>query len=142
MLSEVPHDLSEFLVPLVDYFDGPVFEDKSELSSVTLVPISYLLPESPKGNTIKLCKDIGQWVENAEQSLTESEARIALYSDAIWGMGIGRGFLQGPMGGSKMWVFVEPDSPSASLWSRVWLNVLSRERWIANYENVPLDLSP
>ena len=132
LCSQPPPDLRARLQQFEEYFSGRVFEDSSPFKDVPTVEISLLQPESPKGNTINLSKDIGQWWENRETLLTEAEARIALYSDSIWGMGIGAGYLQGPLGGSRMWTFVEPER-KCNLWERVCLNVLPRNKWIVEY---------
>ena len=133
--------IASWLKPLEPIFSGSAFEDFEELADSKEVPIAFLFPECPKENTVKLCRDIAQWHENVEKGLPEAEAKIALLADNMWGMGIGTGFKQGPRGGSRMTVFVEPNDAAALIWHRVWLNILSHERWLSIFKEAPWDES-
>ena len=122
------------------YFEERVFEDYQDFDDDREWPISYLFPESAKDNTLEKTADISQWQECAERRFSEAEARIALYSDAQWGVRMGRGHRQGPRGGSRMTTLIEPESGGA-VWQQIWLNVLPRERWIARFGDSEWDPS-
>jgi CRISPR system Cascade subunit CasA len=97
------------------------------------VPVTALLADSPGENTLRKAADIAKWQVDLPDSLSLAEATIALVADNLWGTRIGAGFYQGARGEQALMTLVEPCDPTASLWKRVWLNVLPRERWIAYY---------
>ena len=123
-----PPDVTKWFLPFIENFGELTFEDHDGFDG-NEAPIAALLPESPGENATKnKCSDIPQWKEDTEKSLSLAEARIALYSDAIWGMRWGRGHRQGPRGESRMTTLVEP-ADGGTLWQQIWLNVLSYKRW-------------
>lgn len=136
LCSSPPDDLSAWLRPLVTDFDGSVFEMPVEVGD--RVPVSGLLPDAPGESTVNdKCSDILAWHHEVQTTFTEPEARIALYSDALWGVRWGRGHRQGVRGESRMLTLVEPEQ--ASLWQRVWLNVLPHQRWITRFGDTAWD---
>jgi hypothetical protein len=100
-----------------------------------LVPIGRLMPESPGDNAIKKCSDIAHWQQDVRTELTLPEATIALISDNLWGTRIGTGFYQGARGEQSLTTLVEPAAREASIWERVWLNVLPADEWKKHNDN-------
>jgi CRISPR type I-E-associated protein CasA/Cse1 len=98
------------------------------------VEVSRLLPETPGDNTMKKSSDIARWSQDVPEKLTLAQATIALISDNLWGTRIGTGFYQGARGEQPLMTLVEPQKRIASLWERVWLNVLPADEWISNQD--------
>jgi CRISPR system Cascade subunit CasA len=87
------------------------------------------LPDSPGKNTLQKASDIAVWKEDVRTFFAPAEAFIALVSDNTWGTRIGRRHYQGARGEGALTTMLEPVTLDASLWKRVWLNVLPADRW-------------
>ena len=117
-------------VELGSWFDRPLGEHPWECATAQgLVPASRLLPDVPGDNAIKKCSDVARWQQDVPAHFTLLEATIALLSDNLWGTRIGTGFYQGARGEQSLMTLVEPATRRASLWERVWLNVLPADEW-------------
>ena len=92
-------------------------------------PVSKLLPESPGENAEKKCSDISVWQESAIKSLTPNEAFIGLIATQFWGLPGGQGHKGGCRGQNPLTIMVEPNTMDATLWDRVWLNILPQDKW-------------
>ena len=125
--DQPPADLADWLT--FDLGDRPwECAEPSTLEAET-VPVAALLADSPGENTVKQAKDISRWKEEIPKRLSGREAAIALMSDNLWGTRIGSGHMQGARGEQALTTLLEPASPGASLWLRVWLNVLPADEW-------------
>jgi CRISPR system Cascade subunit CasA len=122
-----PMELADWLT--FDLGDRPWECVERSTREAETVPVAALLADSPGENTIKQAKDISRWKEEVPKALSASEAAIALMSDNLWGTRIGSGHRQGARGEQSLTTLLEPTSPDATLWQRVWLNVLPADEW-------------
>ena len=93
------------------------------------IPVAAILPETPGENALKKSSDIMRWQQQAPDSLSVQEAQIAIISYQFWGIPGGQGHREGCRGRRPMTTMVEPASPEATLWERVWLNVFPKDAW-------------
>nr|WP_235263706.1 type I-E CRISPR-associated protein Cse1/CasA [Nitrincola sp. A-D6] len=112
---------------LTDAPDAPLFmQDFDLLAEVEASPLSGLLIEAPGGNTLKHNTD-----HFIKRGLCDRAslpmAAIALFTLQINAPAGGQGHRTGLRGGGPLTTLVLPDDASASLWQKLWLNVLSRE---------------
>ena len=131
LLESPPANLDEWLD--FDLGDHPWECQNAE----GIVPVAALIPESPGEHTIKKASDIGCWQQEVPTALTLAQATIALISDNLWGTRIGAGHRQGCRGEQPLTTLLEPVTPDASMWTRVWLNVLPADRWQERYGDGP-----
>jgi len=117
------------------WFDWAIGEHPWECMTASgRVPVARMLPESPGDNALKKSSDIARWHQDVPAALSVPEATIALVSDNLWGTRIGTGFYQGARGEQALTTLVEPVMPSATLWERLWLNVLPADEWRMHQE--------
>ena len=93
------------------------------------VHVSRLLPETPGDHTLKKTSDIAKWQSDIVEHLTLSQATIALISDNLWGTRCGSGYRAGARGEQAVMTVLEPAKLEATMWERVWLNVLPADEW-------------
>ncbi|MFN3881650.1 MAG: type I-E CRISPR-associated protein Cse1/CasA [Nitrincola lacisaponensis] len=110
-----------------DASDSPLFmQDFDLLAEVEASPFSGLLIEAPGGNTLKHNTD-----HFIKRGLCDTAslpmAAIALFTLQINAPSGGQGHRTGLRGGGPLTTLVLPNEASASLWQKLWLNVLSRE---------------
>lgn len=124
LLEKAPDDLQEKL---------NIFGDGTNAwqcpTAQKIVPISALIPEAPQENTLKKSADITYWKESVPQDMSVHEAQIAIMSSQLWGLPGGAGHRSGCRGQYPLTVMVEPDEIGASLWKRIFLNVLPADEW-------------
>jgi CRISPR type I-E-associated protein CasA/Cse1 len=128
LLKEVPSDLENWLS--LDIGSSP-WECKT--AGGEPVAVGSLLPETPGAHTLDQSKDIARWREDVVQALSYEEATIAVISDNLWGTRVGAGYRQGARGEQFVMTLVEPTRIGASMWERVWLNVLPADAWRSRY---------
>ncbi len=110
--------------------DGPLFmQDFDSLNDVKAPnAIEGLLMEAPGGNALKLNTD--HFVKrNSVGSLSESLAALALFTQQLNASSGGVGYRVGIRGGGPLTNLVLPADPNATLWQKIWLNVLSVQAW-------------
>jgi len=109
--------------------DGPIFmQDLELLDSLKYKSISALLIESPGENTQKENKD--HFVKRGNCSLMSLEmAVISLFTLQTYAPEGGQGHLTGLRGGGPLTTLILPQKVNASLWQRLWLNVIDRDFW-------------
>jgi CRISPR system Cascade subunit CasA len=113
--------------------NGPRFmQDRGDDFKGSEVSVATLLPECPGDNAIRKRSDIVRWHQEAPRSVSLPIAAAMLLADGLYGTRIGRGFRQGMRGENALLTLVEPDE-RGNLWARVWMNVLSYDRWTALY---------
>jgi len=119
-----PEDLS-------DWLDQPIGERPWEsLTANGEMHVGRLLFGSPGENAVDVkASDIAVWAQNVPTQLTRGQATIAVVADNLMGTRIGRGHLAGVRGEQPLTTLVEPVQEGASLWERVWLNVLPADAW-------------
>jgi CRISPR system Cascade subunit CasA len=103
-------------------------QDYDSLEQSDVGPISGLLIEAPGGNALKLNTDhfIKRGLVN---QVSLSMAAIALFTLQINAPAGGQGHRTGIRGGGPLTSLVLPHSATSSLWQKIWLNVLSREKF-------------
>lgn len=103
-------------------------QDYDPLEQAEAGPISGLLIEAPGANALKLNTDhfIKRGLCN---QISLPMAAIALFTLQINAPSGGQGHRTGLRGGGPLTTLVLPHSANASLWQKLWLNVLSREKF-------------
>ncbi|RVU35685.1 type I-E CRISPR-associated protein Cse1/CasA [Rheinheimera riviphila] len=112
---------------MADSANTPRFmQDFDALEQAEAGPVSGLLIEAPGGNTLKLNTD--HFVKRGLYGqLSLPMAAIALFTLQINAPSGGQGHRTGLRGGGPLTTLVLPHDADASLWQKLWLNVLSRE---------------
>jgi CRISPR system Cascade subunit CasA len=93
------------------------------------VDVSKLLPETPGDFTLEKAADIATWQSDVVNHLSVAQANIALISDNLWGTRCGSGHRAGARGEQAVMTLLEPARADATLWERIWLNVLPADDW-------------
>jgi CRISPR type I-E-associated protein CasA/Cse1 len=116
---------------LDEWLDQPLGEHPWESSTaVGEMAVACLVYGCPGDSTVEVkASDIAIWSQNVPQALTIEQATIAVIADNLLGTRIGRGYLSGVRGEQPLTTMVEPDNDDATLWQRVWLNVLPADLW-------------
>ncbi|GAB3029553.1 type I-E CRISPR-associated protein Cse1/CasA [Bowmanella dokdonensis] len=105
---------------------GPLFMQDFEELNVEPTAVSSLLIEAPGGNTLKLNTD--HFIKRGSaDSLSPGMAAMALFTLQINAPSGGQGHRTGLRGGGPLTTLILPESDEASLWQKLWLNVISRE---------------
>lgn len=104
--------------------DGPRFmQDLDPLEDAKPGPVAGLLIDSPGANGLKLNTD--HFVKRGRvEAICEDCAALALFALQINAPSGGAGYRVGLRGGGPLTTLVLPDDPEASLWHRLWLNVV------------------
>ncbi|WP_444985339.1 type I-E CRISPR-associated protein Cse1/CasA [Halomonas mongoliensis] len=122
-------ELEAAFAPLADAFeldgDGPRFmQDLDPLDDVKDSTVSGLLIDAPGANGIKNNTDF--FVKRGRvEVMCEDCAALALFTMQINAPAGGAGIRVGLRGGGPLTTLALPDSGDASLWSRLWLNVVT-----------------
>ncbi|MGM0534900.1 MAG: type I-E CRISPR-associated protein Cse1/CasA [Pseudomonadota bacterium] len=122
-------ELEAAFASLADAFeldgDGPRFmQDFDPLDDVKDGTVSGLLIDAPGANGIKNNTDF--FVKRGRvEVMCEDCAALALFTMQINAPAGGAGIRVGLRGGGPLTTLVLPESPDASLWSRLWLNVVT-----------------
>ncbi|MBB3230784.1 type I-E CRISPR-associated protein Cse1/CasA [Halomonas stenophila] len=122
-------ELEAAFAPLADAFElegeGPRFmQDLDPLDDVKEGTVSGLLINAPGANGIKNNTDFFVKRGRAEAMCADCAA-LALFTMQINAPAGGAGIRVGLRGGGPLTTLVLPESPDASLWSRLWLNVVT-----------------
>lgn len=107
--------------------DGPRFmQDLDPLADRPDGPVASLLIEAPGAQTVKLNADHFIKRGLAERVCPDCAA-MALFTMQINAPSGGKGYRTGIRGGGPLTTLVLPHDADATLWQRLWLNVLDRE---------------
>lgn len=108
---------------------GPLFmQDYESLDDSKATTISGLLIEAPGGNGLKLNTD--HFVKRGiGETMSLSMAVMALFTLQINAPSGGQGHRTGLRGGGPLTTLIMPQHEEASLWQKVWLNVINRQEW-------------
>lgn len=136
---EVPpgeDELESALAPFASAFeldgDGPRFmQDLDPLEESKPSTVAGLLIEAPGANGIKNNTDHFIKRGMADEICLDCAA-IALFTLQINSPAGGAGYRVGLRGGGPLTTLVLPDNSQASLWHKLWLNVMAPERITAN----------
>ncbi|MFP4237148.1 MAG: type I-E CRISPR-associated protein Cse1/CasA [Desulfonatronovibrio sp.] len=126
-------ELSRFFTLGRDAFNllgqRPLFmQDFDHLDEARSSSVSSLLIEAPGGNTLRLNTD--HFIKRGQvEVVCPSCAAMALYTMQINAPSGGKGYRVGLRGGGPLTTLVLPQDPQASLWQKLWLNVLDRSNW-------------
>ncbi|CDG16300.1 type I-E CRISPR-associated protein Cse1/CasA [Xenorhabdus doucetiae] len=109
--------------------DGPLFmQDFDALEGAKSTEISGLLIEAPGANTLKLNTD--HFIKRGQCEVISPEiAAIALFTLQINAPAGGVGHRVGLRGGGPLTTLIQPQAFDASLWQKLWLNVIHRADW-------------
>ncbi|OKP00269.1 type I-E CRISPR-associated protein Cse1/CasA [Xenorhabdus eapokensis] len=109
--------------------DGPLFmQDFDLLAERKPTSISGLLIESPGEKTLKDNTD--HFIKRNQCEVISPEmAAIALFTLQINAPAGGVGHRVGLRGGGPLTTLIQPQELDASLWQKLWLNVINRELW-------------
>ncbi|OTA16871.1 type I-E CRISPR-associated protein Cse1/CasA [Xenorhabdus vietnamensis] len=109
--------------------DGPLFmQDFDSLAERKSTSISGLLIESPGEKTLKDNTD--HFIKRGQCEVISPEmAAIALFTLQINAPAGGVGHRVGLRGGGPLTTLIQPQELGASLWQKLWLNVINRKRW-------------
>ncbi|MDN3554300.1 type I-E CRISPR-associated protein Cse1/CasA [Halomonas almeriensis] len=124
-------ELQTVFAPFVDAFEldgeGPRFmQDLDPLDDVKEATVSGLLIDAPGANGIKNNTDV--FVKRGcVEAMCEDCAALALFTMQINAPAGGAGIRVGLRGGGPLTTLVMPESNAASLWSRLWGNVVTTE---------------
>lgn len=134
-----PDALQEAFAPLESAFeldgDGPRFmQDKDPLEDGNATTVSALLIDAPGKNTLKNNKDF--FVKRGRVDvMCEACAALALFTMQASAPAGGRCHRVGLRGGGPLTTLVMPESADASLWKRLWLNVVPSKKLIQQGQN-------
>lgn len=107
--------------------DGPLFmQDQDPLDKESPTLASSLLIDAPGASTVKNNTDHFVKSGRAEIFCVDCAA-IALFTLQINAPSGGKGYRTGLRGGGPLTTLVLPSDPGASLWQKLWLNVLDQE---------------
>lgn len=109
--------------------EGPRFmQDQEPLDKESPTPASSLLIDAPGASGIK--KNIDHFVKAGRaEAFCPDCAAIALFTLQINAPAGGQGHRVGLRGGGPLVTLVLPGNPATSLWQKLWLNILDREKW-------------
>lgn len=104
--------------------DGPRFmQDLDPLEGANCSPVTGLLIDSPGANGLK--NNIDHFIKRDRiEALCPDCAAIALFTMQINAPAGGAGFRVGLRGGGPLTTLVLPERADATLWQRLWLNVM------------------
>lgn len=109
--------------------DGPRFmQEFDELGVDGETSIAALLIDSPGENGVKNNTDF--FVKRGRVDVMSwSMANLALFTLQINAPAGGQGIRTGLRGGGPITTLVTPASPNATLWQKLWINVINRRVW-------------
>lgn len=109
--------------------DAPLFmQDFSSLEEQKSTPIAQLLIDAPGENGIKQNTD--HFIKKGIADVMSLEmAVLALFTLQLNAPSGGQGHRVGLRGGGPLTTLVLPTHENASLWQKLWLNVINREYW-------------
>jgi len=109
--------------------DGPLFmQDINALDSAKSTTVSGLLIEAPGANGLKLNTD--HFIKRGIGEVMSLEmAFIALFTLQANAPSGGVGHRTGLRGGGPLTTLVLPQKTDASLWQKLWLNVINKDHW-------------
>lgn len=127
--DELQHQFDAF-TPAFDLLgDGPRFmQDLDPLTDARTAGVSALLIDAPGEQGLKNNTDHFVKRGLAEQACTACAA-LALFTMNTNGPAGGTGFRVGLRGGGPLTTLVLPSNESASLWQKILLNVIARDRF-------------
>ncbi|MBS9442878.1 type I-E CRISPR-associated protein Cse1/CasA [Photorhabdus heterorhabditis] len=108
---------------------GPLFmQDFDPLQKIKLTTVAGLLIEAPGANGLKLNTD--HFVKRGIGDVMSLEmAALALFTLQINAPSGGVGHRVGLRGGGPLTTLVLPQQTDATLWQKLWLNVINRSAW-------------
>ncbi len=110
--------------------DGPLFmQDLDTLDTAKSVPVSSLLIEAPGENGLKLNTD--HFIKRGiGERMSLEMAALALFTLQINAPSGGQGHRTSLRGGGPLTTLILPQHSPASLWHKLWLNVINKNEWV------------
>lgn len=121
-------ELEKNLAPVKEYFQllnagGPAFMQDLNLESGEMKPIGSLLIDMPGGKTIK--DNLDHFVKRGGYSaVCERCCTLMLYALQTYAPSGGVGHRTGLRGGGPLTTLVEPPQADATVWQKLWINVM------------------
>jgi len=124
-IAELEADFAPFVAAFELDGEGPRFmQDLDPLEDVKDTTVSGLLIDAPGANGVKNNTDF--FVKRGRvDAMCEDCAAIALFTMQINAPAGGAGIRVGLRGGGPLTTLIMPETIEASLWSRLWLNMLT-----------------
>lgn len=120
--------------------DGPAFLQDFDLPDGETKTISALLIEAPGGKTLK--DNLDHFIKrDSVNQLCPGCAATALFTLQTNAPSGGVGHRVGLRGGGPLTTLVVPKTTKATLWQKLWLNILNQEE-IANAEHIDVQIMP
>lgn len=109
--------------------DGPLFmQDFDPLEDVKPSSINGLFIDGPGENGIK--RNTDHFVKRSVNNIISLPmAALALFAWQVNGVAFGTGYRVGLRGGGPLTNLIVPNNNNASLWKKVWLNVINKVAW-------------
>lgn len=126
-------DLEQAMSALLPAFEidteaAAFMQDRDLLAAEKTSTVAGLLIDSPGASTVKKNTDHFVKADRVEQ-LCECCAAMSLFTLQINAPSGGQGHRTGLRGGGPLTTLVMPGEAGASLWQRLWLNILDRTVW-------------
>ena len=117
--------------------NGPAFMQEFDPldAKIEPIPISRLLMETPRQRTLDNNTDHFS-KRGTVVHMCESCTAIALFTKQTNGAADGGGYRTGIRKGGPLTTLALPDDPSATLWQKIWSNVLTQEDCDPNYQEL------
>ena len=137
--------LDKALAPYVTAFrfdaHSPSFMQDYDLPEAEAKDIASLLIESPGENAIK--KNLDVFVKRGQvQGISADWAALALFTLQINAPSGGAGHRVSVRGGGPLTTLLLPETPEATLWQKLWLNVLPQDEYGAEPIKCLADVLP
>ena len=115
--------------------DGPLFmQDHDELAEQKPTTVAGLLIEAPGENGIKNNTD--HFIKRGiGKQMSLEMALLALFTLQTNAPSGGAGHRVGLRGGGPLTTLVLPSTEGATLWQKLWLNIINRETWVYEENN-------
>lgn len=113
--------------------DGALFmQDFDSLDEAKPSPVSGLLIEAPGGNTLKQNTD--HFIKRGiGEQMSLKTAAMALFTLQVNAPSGGQGHRTGLRGGGPLTTLIMPSESTASLWQKLWLNVMDQKSFAQHY---------
>ena len=115
--------------------NGPAFLQDFDLPEGEQKPVSGLLIEAPGGKTLK--DNLDHFVKgDIAKSVCKACAASALFTLQTNAPSGGVGHRVGLRGGGPLTTLVQPQNPESPLWNKLWLNVLTQEKYSCDHDDL------
>jgi len=121
--------------------DGIAFMQDLTLKDVKKEPIEYLLIDAPQENAREKNTDLFVKRDLIKQ-VCESCVATLLFTFNSVGPAVGPGYRVGIRGGGPLTTLVMTDHNEELLWKKLWLNIISQDKFVPSISNVTSHVFP